>query len=138
MKNSLIILALLSTMVYFTSCTKEEEPAKPTITITELGHNNSGTAHPGDELHLEADIVAEGVINTVQLTVHHEGGHKTGDWEVDTTYTKFMDLKNATFHEHIDIDSTAELGDYHLHLIVVDKEGNQVEAEAELELVQEK
>jgi len=138
-KRIYLLAFLLSAGLIFSSCKKDDDISKPTINILELGegdsHGNDHTAIIGGDLHIDADIIAEGTISTVQVIIHHEGDHKSGrdeEWEVDTTYTKFSGLKNALFHEHIEIDTTAEAGEYHFDMIVVDMEGNQTSAEAEL------
>ncbi|MEZ5195737.1 MAG: DUF4625 domain-containing protein [Bacteroidales bacterium] len=132
--------------LFFTSCEKNNEVAKPVITIHELGegdnHGNNHIAIIGSDIHIEVEVVAEGKINTIQVLIHPEGEHHEKsmnedgheEWEVDTIYTKFSGLKNTTFHEHIDVDIHAEPGDYHFDFIVTDMEGNQSSAEAELEI----
>jgi hypothetical protein len=132
-------------MIAFYSCKKDDEVSKPVITIHELGegdsHGNDHTAKIGGELHMDIEIVAEGKINTVQVIIHPEGeGHKSvnnEEWELDTIYTKFYGLKNADFHEHVEIDTTALAGDYHFDFIVTDLEGNQSSEDAELEIIEE-
>jgi len=132
--------------LFFASCEKNNEIAKPVITILELGegdsHSDNHIAIIGSDIHIEVEVVAEGKINTIQVLIHPEGEHHEKsmfddgheEWEVDTIYTKFSGLKNTTFHEHIDVDIHAEPGDYHFDFIVTDMEGNQSSAEAELEI----
>lgn len=137
MKTKFIISALaLTTALFFSSCDDNDEVAKPVITILELGEDDSRTANVGDELHVEIDVLAEGTIDIIQLMIHPEGEHDEEEgheeWELDTLYTKFEGLKNTSFHEHIDIDSLAEAGEYHFDFIVTDMEGNQSSAEADL------
>ncbi len=144
-KRNLLVAITLGVAVFFTACDDDDTTiAKPEITITELGegdsHGNDHTGVAGSDLHVEAEIVAEGKIDLVQVIIHHEGEHKSAletEWEVDTTYTKFTGLKNTIFHEHIDIAEWAEAGDYHFHFIVTDMEGNQSTAESELEIIEE-
>lgn len=131
--------------LFFTSCEKDDEVAKPVITIHELGegdsHGNDHTAIIGGELHMDIEVIAEGKINTIQVIIHPEGEYhkKSSDegWELDTTYTKFTGLKNTNIHEHVEIDTIAEAGEYHFDFIVTDMEGNQSSAEAELEFIEE-
>ncbi len=144
MNTRIILFAItLITGLFFASCEKENEVTKPVITIHELGggdsHGSDNTAKIGDELHMDIDVVAEGTINIIQVIIHPEGeDHKAVkfvEWEIDSTYTKFAGLKNTTFHEHIDIDSSAQVGEYHFDFIVTDMEGNQSSTEAELQLI---
>ncbi len=142
-KGVFFITIAITVGLLFTSCEKDDEVAKPVITIHELGdggsHGNDYTAKISGELHIDIDIVAEGTINKIQVRIHPEGEHhKAGEleeWELDTTYTKFAGLKNTTFHEHVRIDSLAKAGDYHFDFIVTDMEGKQNSTEAELQIV---
>ncbi len=63
------------------------------------------------------------------MTTIHEG-----DWEIDTTFSGFYGLKNATFHKDIFIPSNTDPGHYHLQFIVNDMEGQQTVLEEEFEI----
>jgi len=134
------IVFLLSGLLWLNSCEKDDELAKPEITNIEIGYDNSKLATLGNDLHIEAKIVALGKINTVQVTLHPEGEHehKSGfeeeEWEFDSVYIEFNGLKNATFHKHIDIPVTAEVGEYHFHFIITDMEGNQTSIEEDVDI----
>ena len=139
--KQILITVLLTAGVFFISCEKAAQ--KPEVTITELGYENSKIGYTGTDLHIEADVVAEGKIDYITIEIHHEGDHAEkaviatkdeGEWDVDTTYTEFSGLKNTTFHKHIAIPVDAEVGDYHFHFIVTDMEGQQTIVEEELEV----
>lgn len=141
MNTRIFIIAIaFITGFFFTSCEQDDTTPKPDINILELGegdsHGNDHTAKIGGDLHIEAEIVAEGKIDKVSIRLHPEGDHEDdGDhkgWELDTTYTKFSGLKNTTFHEHVDIDAAAQPGEYHFDFVVTDMEGYQSSAEAEV------
>ncbi|MFW5760340.1 MAG: DUF4625 domain-containing protein [Cyclobacteriaceae bacterium] len=131
---------------FCTSCEKDDETnPKPVITLSELGYENSKIGYAGTDLHIEAEIVAEGKIDKVTVEIHPEGEHEEksssatlneGEWEVDTTFTEFSGLKNTTFHKHIDIPVNVEVGHYHFHFIVTDMDGQQTTIEEELEIQQ--
>jgi hypothetical protein len=139
--RKLIAITTISLVLFFTACQKTPGPE---IDLLELGYENSKIAYAGSELHIEADILAEGTIETVQVVIHPEGEHKKsaltdteeGEWEVDTTYTEFSGLKNTIFHEHIDVSEHAETGHYHFHFIVTDMEGRQASVEDEIEILE--
>ena len=143
MKTKAFFTLLVITVIFFAACQKD--PSPPVITILELGdgdtHGNDHTAKIGGDLHMEVEVVAEGKIDKIQVRVHPEGEHyeegEHEEWEIDTTYTKFSGLKNTTFHEHLEIDLSAEPGDYHFDFIVTDMEGNQSDAEADLKIIEE-
>lgn len=142
--TSLGIAIAFITALFFTSCENEEDVAKPEITLSELGYENSKIGYAGTDLHIEAEIIAEGKIDVVTIEIHPEGEHEKrfavdmheGEWEFDTTYTEFSGLKNTTFHKHIDIPVEAEPTDYHFHFVVTDMEGRQTLVEEELEIQQ--
>lgn len=132
--NKSLFVALSILVMGFASCNKDDDSvAKPEITLTEVGHDNCKQAHPGHDMHLEAEIVAEGLINRIDVEIHQEDG---GTFEIEASYTdgKYIGVRNTEFHEHIDIPADAPLGDYHLHFTVTDKEGQQTTVECELAL----
>jgi hypothetical protein len=141
--ESYILSAMLFLIFTATSCKKEEKTNLPSIIITELGYENTKTAFPGSDLHMEATIVAEGKIASIIVEIHPEGEHSlksgssllAGSWGFDSTYTgKYAGVKNTEFHEHIEIPATADTGHYHFHFILTDMEGNQSAVEEELHI----
>ncbi|SFL20418.1 DUF4625 domain-containing protein [Proteiniphilum acetatigenes] len=137
MKRKLFLgaMLLLSTNVlFFSSCEKEDTPSAPTVKITELGsgHDNPNDkiAYAGSDAHIEAEITADGLIESITVEVHQEDG----DYEFNKVYTdaKYVGVKNVTFHEHLEIPAEAPEGEYHLHLVVRDQEGQTGMAESEL------
>ena len=133
MKTNIIrFLAIVSLVAALAACQKK--PAVPTIVLTEVGHENSGKAEQGDDMHLEADILAEGLIKSIYVGIHQE----SGSYEIGKSYTtgKYIGVKNTEFHEHIDIPTDAPLGKYHLHLTVEDNEGQTATVEAYVEVIE--
>jgi hypothetical protein len=136
MKNNIILLfsAAIAIALMSVSCKKDDSVAKPVITFTEVGHDNSKHAMRGDDMHLEAEILAEGLIKRIDVEIHKENG----GYEIEKSYTegKYIGVKNTEFHEHIDIPAEAPLGEYHLHFTVTDKKGQTTLAEAHIEVVE--
>ena len=134
MKTNILLrfLAIITLVAGFAACQKN--PSAPKITLTEVGHENGGKAEQGDDLHLEADIVAEGLIQRIRVEIHQENG----SYEIEKNYAtgKYIGVKNTEFHEHIDIPADAPLGAYHLHITVTDKEGQTAMAKAHLEVIE--
>jgi hypothetical protein len=125
-KSSLLYVVVF--LLIFVGCAKD--PAKPVITLHELGENNSGSVFQGTDLHIDAEVEAEAGIDIIILEIHYEG---TGTgWEYEMEYTEYMGLKNTDFHKHIDVPVDATPGDYHFHLKVRDQEGQQTTKETEL------
>jgi hypothetical protein len=143
-KTSLLSLATIGLLI-FAAC-ENNELAKPLISNIEFGSSHDDyddhIAFLGAEMHVEAEIVAEGKIDYISVELHPEGdeaheedSHDHEIWAYDSTYTEgFTGLKNTTFHKHIEIPLSAEAGAYHFHFAVVDMEGNQVSFEAEVVL----
>ena len=137
-KIPLVILAIGATLFSF-SCDKNDEIPAPEIGDFELGLGNSHTAYAGGDVHIEAEVVAEGKISTIAVEIHEAGEGEDHDhdhehdhgFEFDSTYTEFANLYNTTFHKHVDIPVTAEVGTYHFHFIVTDLQGKQTEVEVE-------
>ncbi|PKP52431.1 MAG: hypothetical protein CVT92_08990 [Bacteroidetes bacterium HGW-Bacteroidetes-1] len=143
--NILGSLLIATLVISFSSCKKDETVSKPQINLTELGYENSGIAYAGNDLHIEANIVADGKIDKVNVEIHHEGEHGKMSltkvfvdekWHVDSTYTKFSGLRNTSFHEHYEVSLDAEPGNYHFHFAVTDMDGNQTILERGIEIRQ--
>jgi hypothetical protein len=140
--KNVIIIVLIAMTAIFSSCKKEI--SKPEIRNFELGHDNSKIAYIGGELHIDAEIVADGKIDRIIVEIHPEGDHNKSvkkvsldnDWEVEIIYTEFSGLKNTVFHKDLDVPEDAEPGDYHILFKVIDMEGNTTSIEDEFEVRQ--
>lgn len=134
MKKYTFILIAAAAVLAFVSCKKDASVAKPQVTLTEVGHENSREAMRGDDLHLEADILAEGRISRIVVDIHREDG----TFVIAKTFTegKYVGVKNVAFHEHIDIPADAPLGAYLLQFTVTDREGNTSLAEAHIHVIE--
>ena len=136
MKTKTIFSVALATILAFSiiSCNKNNMPAKPVVTLTEVGYDNSKVAMRGHDMHLEADILSEGLIRRIDIEIHQENG----SFELEIPYTsgKYIGVKNTSFHEHIDIPGDAPLGEYHLHFIVTDKKGQQTMVETHIDIIE--
>lgn len=141
-KTLLSIAFAFITGLILLSCEEDEDNQKPVINLTELGYENSKIGYSGTDIHIEADIVAEGTIDIVTIEIHPENEHEKSasidlhedEWEFDTSFTEFSGLKNTNFHKHIDIPADADTGHYHFHFIVTDMEGQQSVVEEELKI----
>ena len=117
-----IALFLAVSILGLTSCSDDENiVAKPEINNIEIGPGNNLTAYIGADLHMEAEVLAAGLIDKISVEIHKEDG--TGE-EIEAEYTDYSGQRNATFHKHIDIPEGIAAGEYHFHLTVTDMEGN--------------
>jgi len=138
MKARIILLAsILLLSLTWKSC-KEDQPDPPAINITGLGYNNSGIGYLGGTFPVEADIIADGKIENIQIGFRPVGGQfKSGyaspSWTFDTVYTGiYAGLTTATFEEWINIPLTADTGTYTFQFKVTDMEGIQKLVEEEV------
>jgi hypothetical protein len=131
--KSLSLILAVSFGVTMSSCKKEETPETPApmIDLHELGENNNHMADLGDELHIDADIVAQGRIAKVVVELHNE------DIPTEEVMEEFTDLAgqlNGNFHDHIIVPANFTAGDYHFDMTVVDQEGRSTAIEREVEV----
>ena len=142
-----IFFSLLTTILLI-SCT-DDEIQPPVISNVEVGavhdegaedvHADEGIAHPGESMHIGADILAFARIESITVDIHSdEITPAAGEvaWEFEEVYTdaKYQVL-NAELHEDIMVPENAALGEYHVYIIVVDEAGNSTRAEAHFDLV---
>lgn len=144
------ILLSFFTILLFVSCT-DDEIQPPVISNVEVGavhdegaedvHADEGIAHPGESMHIGADILAFARIESITVDIHSdEITPAAGEvaWEFEEVYTdsKYQVL-NAELHEDIMVPENAALGEYQVYIIVVDQAGNSTTAEAHFDLVVE-
>lgn len=125
------MLLLSTNTLFFSSCEDDnDKPLLPMVKITEVGsgHSNDGIGYAGSDVHINAEIIAEGLIESITAEIHQEDGN----FEFQEEYTDAKGLKNTTFHKHLDIPEEAPEGEYHLHLVVKDQQGQTGMDEAHL------
>jgi len=120
MKYASLMMALICTFSFgFTACNDDEDELNaPAITIEEANIE-------GDELCVEADIIAEGKTASILLSITDKTGSNTKATKT-VTDSKFIGVKNIPgFHVHMDIaDKNVIVGDM-LHVSVTDANGKQ-------------
>ena len=128
---------LLSVLVFgLASCDNDDDAAKvkkPVVELTEVGAGNSGEVTAGSDMHLEAEAEAEaeGGIARIDMTLTPEGG-KAPRLAAAWAEGKYVGVRNADFHEHVDIPADMPAGRYRLVLTVTDKAGQSASATAVL------
>lgn len=122
---------LISMFTIVLSSCNDDEVSQPTIQLTEVGYENNMKGTAGEDFHLEADIVAEGLIQSITVDVL---SNQDGKSLVSEKYTsgKYIGVKNAEFHEHLDIPATASAGSYKVIMTVADGKGQIAKAEVEI------
>lgn len=131
------VAGLLAATCLF-SCKKEEAPVaeSPAITIKEVGTNNSKVAYTGNDLHLDAEVIAPSKIASIKLQIML--AETTYGWDFVKTYkTPYAGLKNADFHEHIDVPENAKAGTYTLLIIVTDESGEKTQSKVDFQVIRD-
>lgn len=126
---SLFVIVLLQI-----SCSSDDDKAEniqlPEIQSLEVGVNNNQIAYIGSDLHIEAEVFAENLIQTITVKISNQDN----SWSLEKVYEEFAGQRNTLFHKHIDIDSEIPAGTYKFLFNVTDQLGNEVEQEMNLEL----
>ena len=122
------------------SCKKDEEE-KMELQITNIvaeNHDGGGNEVPrGGELKIEFTATAgdEAKLDYyhIELHDHPASGLVSDEYRIiDSTFQNlatFKGLKNANVHQHVEVQDTANLGAYHVVIVVVDEAGNSVDTE---------
>ncbi|MBT0607375.1 DUF4625 domain-containing protein [Aequorivita echinoideorum] len=120
--------------LFLLSCSDDDAPAvmPPQIADLEVGLANSREAFIGSDLHLEAAVLAPGLIQTIAVEISSQ----SLSWNFQKTWQEeFSGLRNTDFHEHIDISEDAEQGTYTFRIIITDQQGQVVQEEVDLTLL---
>jgi len=136
--STVLILASL----VFSACEKEDDPkeAPKELSITNVvAENHDGgvevprkgtisvnfTANAGDDARLD--------FYHIEIHDHPQSGLIEDEYRIiDESFkdkNTFKGLRNANVHEHITVPDTANLGEYHVVIVVVDEAGNSVDTE---------
>lgn len=139
MKN-LIKLSMIVLLVSVTlgSCKKDEDEKELSITNV-VAENHDG----GDEVGLGGTISVNFTATAgskarldfyhIEIHDHPESGKVEDEYKIiDDDFkniTTFKGLRNANVHQHITVPDEANLGAYHVVIVVVDEDGNSVDTE---------
>lgn len=132
MKIKLIIpLLLLFAGLIFSSCdvNNEDSPTLPGIEgEVEIGLGNNGIGIIGEDFHLEMDVIAGDLLESVQVKLEQrEAQTYSHDWSFEITWDQYAGVKNANVHKHFDIPEDAAEGEYDFIIVVNDQNGSQLE-----------
>jgi len=121
---------------FIISCSSNDENTTenlPEIIGLEVGVGNNHIGYIGVDLHIEAEVVAEERIHTIEIKISKES--EDDPWEFLKIYNEFSGQRNAYFHKHIDIPTGITPGDYRFDFIVTDQAGNKTEETIGLQIV---
>lgn len=130
MKNNMIwgACALIGLcLCTLTSCKDDDNNKKNSnaisIKLNEVGKENSREGVAGKDLHIEGEIIAQAKIKGIKVELADAGNAV----KVSADYsnkTKYVNVINAAFHEHLELPGTLEAGDYTLRFTVTDQTSN--------------
>jgi hypothetical protein len=132
-----LVFGLIATGALF-SCKKENAltPEESSLIVKEVGLNNSKVAYSGNDLHIDAEVISPGKIADIKVQITL--AESNYGWDFIKSYSGvYSGLKNADFHEHIDIPESARAGTYSLLIIVTDELGRKTQAKVEFEIIKD-
>ena len=96
------------------------------------------TAIRGEDFHAEFTINAVKGIHNITVDIHAHGlavGEGEVEWDTEEVFLEgYHGLTEVEFHEHIDIPTTAPVGEYHIIFTVEDENGNTAEYETHIDI----
>ena len=141
MKNLFkLSMAIILASIVFVSCEKDEEKAKLSITnVVAENHNEEGSTEiPLSGLisvNFKATAGEDARLDFYHIEIHDhptsglvEDEYKIIDDDFKDEST-FKGLREAHVHQHVTVPDTANLGSYHVVIIIVDEAGYSVDTE---------
>ncbi len=137
--NFLLTLVLMST--FLVAC-NDNEPTEitPEITdVTAVNHDTDGTDVPlGGTISVNFDAKTRSGARLdfyhLEIHDHPQSGLVEDEYKIiDSSFKDqptFKGLVNSHVHAHIPVPDTANLGSYHVVVVVVDEDGNSSDTEA--------
>ncbi|WP_109830032.1 DUF4625 domain-containing protein [Reichenbachiella versicolor] len=132
-------IALFLSTAFLFSCDDEDDKTELSITNIEAkNHDAEGVEvkHGGTiELNFTAIAGDEARLDYyhIELHDHPESGKIEDEYRIiDESFkdkATFKGLRNADVHQHITVPDEANLGEYHVVIVVVDEDGNSVDTE---------
>lgn len=129
-------MVILLASVVLGSCKKEEEELSITNVVAE--NHDGGTEVPlGGTISVNFTATAGDKARLdfyhIEIHDHPASGRVEDEYKIiDDDFkdkSTFKGLRNANVHEHITVPDNANLGAYHVVIVVVDEDGNSVDTE---------
>lgn len=137
----LAVIFLIASAV-LASCSKDEDDPVVTPEITDVvavNHDNDSDEIPlGGTISVNFDAVTQSDAKLdfyhIEIHDHPVSGEISDEYKIiDEDFkdlSTFKGLINAHVHQHVVVPDTANLGSYHVVIIVVDEDGNSSDTEA--------
>ncbi|WP_437917979.1 DUF4625 domain-containing protein [Sphingobacterium sp. LRF_L2] len=127
--------------LFLFSCSNSNEdllPAAPTVALVHLGTHDSPDDKIvliGEAIHLEADIVASGLVAKIELEAYQTSGYGTYSFKKEYT-GDYVGQKEVTYHDHPELSDDAPIGEYRLIIKVTDQKGQVGKVESDFTVKQ--
>lgn len=131
--------AILLISLFLTSCEDDDDEQKLEIknVVAENHENGTTTIECGGTISVNFDAIASDDARLdfyhIEIHDHPTSGKIVDEYKIiDNDFkniSTFKGMRNAHRHEHIEVPDTANLGSYHVVIIVVDENGNTVDTE---------
>lgn len=130
-KNSLVVIFLTTFLI---SCGKDKGP---TISDVVAENHDGGINVPrGGTISVNFTATAGDArldFYHIEIHDHPASGQIADEYKIiDDDFkdkSTFKGLKNANVHQHVAVPANANLGSYHVVIVVVDEDGNSVDTE---------
>ena len=134
-----IQLLVVASFFIFVTCKKTDTTTPPEISNIEVTNHDDGTTvvQRGGTIsvNFKAKSMNDGMLDWYHIEIHDHPASGLVEDEyriIDQSFknkSTFKGLKNATVHEHVPVPAEANLGAYHVVIIVVDEHGNSTDTE---------
>lgn len=138
LKKTIVSLSIFACVMFCITSCKKEEKLVLTINNVVAENHDGGTEVPrggtisvnfatfaGDDARLD--------FYHIEIHDHPTSGYVEDEYKIIDADFKdksiFKGLRNATVHEHVHVSDTANIGSYHVVIVVVDEDGNSVDTE---------
>lgn len=132
--------AILLISLCLTSCEDDDDEQQLEIKNVEAGVHDgtSTTIARGGTIAVEFDAIASDNARLdfyhIEIHDHPESGKIADEYKIiDDDFkdiSTFKGMRNAHVHQHIQVPDTANLGSYHVVVIIADEDGYTVDTEA--------
>jgi len=128
LRSTLVIISFLIFSPFFKACNKDNDTEKPVIGLLSPAHG--ARFHPGDIIHLDAEVSDNVGLEQMKIDIHREGGHTHKSYllgRIEWHWDSIIDISGRNRHIHLDIPipANANHGGYHFIIYALDKAGNE-------------
>ena len=130
--------AILLISLFLTACDDDDVQKLEIKNVTAINHNNETTSVPrGGTVSVNFEAIAgdDARLDFYHIEIHDHpaSGEIADEYKIiDDSFKDddtFKGLRNSNVHHHVIVPDTANVGSYHVVIIVVDEDGNSIDTE---------